>query len=174
MQGHLTKLFQDMLSQIDGQFSAAYFTDEELNILDSLTAYILKTDPENITAHAWRGDYYNYIQDYKRALPHLEKAYMSGRRDDDTLGNYAVALFHNGAYDCALFLLEPISEKLPNDFFFTFMKAYAYFQLGESEKADAAFQRCIPHLQDLKSAYGAQIQDMIAEKYARDAGPTEP
>ncbi|MFP4314155.1 MAG: tetratricopeptide repeat protein [Alphaproteobacteria bacterium] len=166
-QSDITKAFKDVLTSLYPKYCAADLDNVQLRAMDALTQSILKDNPDDIAINAWRGDYYCLHQQYGEALPHLEKAYLKGQRDNHTLYNYAQSLFHEEAYDCALFLIEPLVEKYSKDFHLKFMEAYAHFRVGNTDQADHCFAQCIPYLADLQHSYGDQIQDMLADKYSR-------
>ena len=171
----ITKIFIRAMNEIYPKFWAPDMNDEQLKAVDAMTLAILKDDPKNKIANAWRGDYLCKTDEFEEALPYLEIAYIKGQRDEDTCYNYAQALFHAGAYDCALFLIEPLTQTHPTDCYLIFMHAYAHLKLGNLDQADKGFKQCIPHLDDLRMSYGGKIQEMLIEKYGRHQSyKTEP
>lgn len=161
----ITKIFIRAMGEIYPNFWSPDMNNEQLEAVDSMTHAILKDDPTNKIANAWRGDYLCKLGEFKEALPHLEQAYIRGQRDSDTCYNYAIALFHDEAYDCALFLIDPLAESYPKDVYLTFMQAYAHFKLGDDKKADHYFGQCITHLDDLRHDNLGKIEEMLMHKY---------
>jgi tetratricopeptide (TPR) repeat protein len=126
----------------------------------------LAKDPQGAGLEAALGQAYYGEREYQKAASHLEQAVKQNPQDGESVQLLGISYYLMGHMRQAVPLLEKVQSWLPRpDVTGSYVLGVSYLQLGELDKARAAFARMFSVPPDSAGAYVALAKMMLQHQF---------